>query len=136
MKLREAARAARGVDLIEATVTELLPREGGKGIGGVRVARKGKDGEEDTTEALSAALVIVADGCFSNFRSAVMGGAAVKPETKSHFVGAILKDARLPIPNHGHRRSRERVRPCAAIPDLGARHTYARRRQGAAPRRP
>lgn len=101
MKLREAARAARGVDLIEATVTELLPREGGKGIGGVRVARKGKDGEEDTTEALSAALVIVADGCFSNFRSAVMGGAAVKPETKSHFVGAILKDARLPIPNHG-----------------------------------
>ena len=101
MKLREAARAARGVELIEATVTELLPREDGKGIGGVRVARKGRDGEEDTTEALSAALVVVADGCFSNFRSAVMGGAAVKPETKSHFVGAILKDARLPIPNHG-----------------------------------
>nr|ABU55002.1 squalene epoxidase [Hypholoma sublateritium] len=101
MKLREAARAARGVELVEATVTELIPREGGKGIAGVRVARKGKDGEEDTTEALGAALVVVADGCFSNFRAAVMGGAAVKPETKSHFVGAILKDARLPIPNHG-----------------------------------
>jgi squalene monooxygenase len=31
----------------------------------------------------------------------VMGVAAIKPSTKSHFVGAILEDARLPIPNHG-----------------------------------
>lgn len=95
MKLREAARDARGVEMIEATVTELVERLNGKGIGGVRASRKGVE------ETLFANVVIVADGCFSNFRTAVMGVTAVKPETKSHFVGAILEDARLPIPNHG-----------------------------------
>jgi len=30
-----------------------------------------------------------------------MGASAVKPVTKSHFIGAILEDVRLQIPNHG-----------------------------------
>ena len=46
-------------------------------------------------------IVIVDDGYFSNFINVVMGVAAIKPSTKSHFIGVILEDARLPIPNHG-----------------------------------
>jgi squalene monooxygenase len=41
----------------------------------------------------------VADGCFSNFRREFVK----KPvQVRSNFVGLILKDARLPAPNHGH----------------------------------
>ena len=36
-----------------------------------------------------------------DFRNVVMGVAAIKPSTKSHFIRAILEDSRLPIPNHG-----------------------------------
>ena len=32
---------------------------------------------------------------------AVMGSSIGKSVTRSHFVGAILEDASLPIPNHG-----------------------------------
>ncbi|KAF9563554.1 squalene epoxidase [Agrocybe pediades] len=95
MKLREAAGKAKGVELIEGTVTELLEERGSNTITGVKVT---KDSEHFT---LSSELVVVADGCFSNFRNLVMGESSVKPVTKSHFVGAILEDARLPIPNHG-----------------------------------
>jgi squalene monooxygenase len=44
--------------------------------------------------------VVVADGCFSNFRSSVMGQAAGKPSTRSHCVGVILEDAPLPLQEH------------------------------------
>jgi len=41
----------------------------------------------------------VADGCFSNFRKEFVK----KPvQVRSNFVGLVLKDARLPAPNHGH----------------------------------
>ncbi|KAF9483043.1 squalene epoxidase [Pholiota conissans] len=100
MKLREAARKARGVELIEGTVTGLIEADYTGAIVGATVSRKNAAGA-DVKETLFAGLVIVADGCFSNFRSSVMGAAAVKPELKSYFVGAILEDARLPIPNHG-----------------------------------
>lgn len=98
MQLREAARQTTGVELIEATVTDILENEVTKKVHGVRISKKGA---EETKETLYADLVIVADGCFSNFRSQIMGGAAVAPVTKSHFIGAILEDVRLPIPNHG-----------------------------------
>jgi squalene monooxygenase len=98
MRLREAARQAKGVELIEATVTELVENEVTKKIHGVRITKKGT---EEIRETLYADLVVVADGCFSNFRNQVMGGAAVAPVTKSHFIGAILEDVKLPIPNHG-----------------------------------
>ena len=102
MKLREAASRAKGVEMIEATVTDLVQAESGRKITGVMVSRKSNgDGQESLKESLFADLVIVADGCFSNFRNLVMGAAAIKPSTKSHFIGAILEDARLPIPNHG-----------------------------------
>jgi len=98
MKLREAASRARGVEMIEATVTDLVQVDSSRRISGVTVSRK-VDGQ-DSKESLFADLIIVADGCFSNFRNIVMGVAGVKSSTKSNFVGAILEDARLPIPNH------------------------------------
>lgn len=93
MSLRTAAQRGQGVDVIEATVTELVERDGR--VVGVRATRK------DEKEEYFADLVVVADGCFSNFRTAVMGESVAKTTTKSHFVGAILEDAILPMPNHG-----------------------------------
>ena len=101
MNLREAARKAKGVELIEGSVTDLI-EDHSKRVVGVRVSRKGgQEGAEESKESLLAELVIIADGCFSNFRTSVMGASAVKPVTKSHFIGAVLEDVRLPIPNHG-----------------------------------
>ena len=95
MTLREKAKKAEGVDVIEATVNSLVTSDGK--IAGVKATRKGRSEKE----VLRAKLVIIADGCFSNFRSEVMGEAAQKPLVKGHFIGAILKDAKLPIPQHG-----------------------------------
>ena len=101
MKLREAASRAKGVEVIEATVTCLTQSDSSRRITGVSVSRKSKVDGQDFKESLFADLVIVADGCFSNFRNVVMGVAGITPSTNSYFVGAILEDARLPIPNHG-----------------------------------
>ncbi|KAI0338693.1 squalene monooxygenase [Trametopsis cervina] len=97
--LRKKAIAAPGVETIEASVSELIECPLTGRILGVRATRKGDGATEK--ETFFADLTIVADGCFSNFRSTVMGTAGVKPETKSHFVGAILEDAHLPIDKHG-----------------------------------
>ena len=101
MRLREAAKKAKGVEVIEGTVTELIETTGpSQRVDGVRYTRKTNGGEDDKEE-LFADVTIIADGCFSNFRNTVMGSSAIKPNTRSHFFGAILEDARLPIPNHG-----------------------------------
>jgi squalene monooxygenase len=47
-----------------------------------------------------APIVIVADGCFSKFRT-VKGARIPTPRTRSHFVGVVLKDAPLPMKRHG-----------------------------------
>lgn len=103
MKLREAAKRARGVEVIQATVAELIECNFTRRVIGVKATRKSgtNSGGEDEKESFFADLVVVADGCFSNFRTSVMGKSAGKPATKSHFVGAVLEDAVLPIPNHG-----------------------------------
>ncbi|PPQ94695.1 hypothetical protein CVT25_009550 [Psilocybe cyanescens] len=101
MKLREAATKAKGVDVIEGSVTELIQGDYSKQILGASVTKKGENGAEDTKQSLFTDLVIVADGCFSNFRNQIMGETSCKPVTKSHFVGAVLEDAKLPIPSHG-----------------------------------
>ncbi|KAJ7102392.1 squalene epoxidase-domain-containing protein [Mycena belliarum] len=98
MNLRAAARRAPGVDVIEATVSDLIEdSSSARKVIGVRASVKGKEEKQ----SFHASLVFVADGCYSNFRNSVLGAGAMKPETKSHFVGAILEDAVLPIPNHG-----------------------------------
>ena len=100
MALREKAKQAIGVDVIEANVTDLLECEHTQRVIGVRARRKA-GGSEALKESFFADLVFVADGCFSNFRTSVMRGAGLKPSTRSHFVGAILEDARLPIDKYG-----------------------------------
>lgn len=105
MALREAAKKANGVDVIEATVSELL--ENANRVIGVRTTRKKPTSSDELPatdanldgETFFADLVFVADGCLSNFRSVVLG--QLKSQTNSHFVGTILEDATLPIPKHG-----------------------------------
>ncbi|KAF9003006.1 squalene epoxidase-like protein [Cyathus striatus] len=96
--LRAAALKAQGVDVIEATVNELV-EEGDKIVGVTATIKEG--GGEEEKKTFRADLIIVADGCFSNFRSQVLGEETLKPRLKSHYVGAILEDTKLPIPQHG-----------------------------------
>lgn len=97
MSLRAAAKRAEGVELIEATATELI--EYGGRVVGVKATQKMQ--EEECKEEYYADIVIMADGSFSNFRSSVMGCALAKPVTNSYFCGVILEDVTLPMPKHG-----------------------------------
>lgn len=102
--LRAKAKAAPGVDVVEANVLELIECPMTGRVLGVRATRKidGADAENaQEREAFFADLTIVADGCFSSFRAQVMGPVGVRPTVKSHFVGLILRDAHLPIDKHG-----------------------------------
>jgi len=102
MRLREYAKRAQGVDVIEATVNELIECEHTKRVLGVRATRSSRgDGSREEKEPFFADLVVIADGCFSNFRNAVMGKSTRQSSTRSYFVGAILKDVQLPMPQHG-----------------------------------
>lgn len=100
--LRRKAQAADGVDLVEAIVNELLEDGDGKIIGVKATPRKLDDSTGDVTPLdFKAKLTIVADGCMSKFRRALLP-AHVQPITRSHFVGLVLEDADLPSPHHGH----------------------------------
>lgn len=96
MRLREAAKKARGVEVIEAAVNELVECPLTKRILGLRATRKGAE----ASECYFADVTVCADGCFSKFRT-IMGADTRKPETRSHFVGAVLKDVKLPLNQHG-----------------------------------
>ncbi|KAI0821747.1 squalene monooxygenase [Trametes gibbosa] len=97
--LRAKAKEAICVEVVEATVSELIECPlTGRALG-VRATRKEEGAVEK--EAFFGDLTIVADGCFSNFRSQVMGKAALPLDVKGHFVGLVLEDAALPIPKHG-----------------------------------
>ncbi|KAF8590010.1 squalene epoxidase [Ramaria rubella] len=98
--LREKSKQAEGVDVIEATVTELVECPLTDRVLGVRAKRTGSD----SPDTFFADLVVIADGCFSNFRNQVMRGSASpskRLQTKSYFFGAILEDVKLPIEKHG-----------------------------------
>ncbi|KAJ7240481.1 squalene epoxidase-domain-containing protein [Mycena rebaudengoi] len=102
MKLRDVARRSTGVDLIEANVTEMLRCDFDNKVIGVRAVRKdGAASEGGKKETFLADLVVVADGCFSNFRTSIMGSEAGHATTRSHFVGLVLEDAPLPLQEHG-----------------------------------
>jgi squalene monooxygenase len=102
MKLRDVARRSTGVDLIEANVMEMLRCDFDNKVIGVRAVRKdGAASEGGKKETFLADLVVVADGCFSNFRTSIMGSEAGHATTRSHFVGLVLEDAPLPLQEHG-----------------------------------
>jgi squalene monooxygenase len=106
-KLRAQAMGASGVTVMQATVKELVECHVTGRVIGVRAAvtrdTNDSEGEESaTTESFMADLVVVADGCFSNFRNMVMRpGQSRQPVTRSHFVGLVLEDATLPVHEHG-----------------------------------
>ena len=97
--LRAHARAAPGVDLLEATVTDLIECPLTRRVVGVRARREGVNHKE----SFCADLVVIADGCFSNFRCRVLAGSALSKRSavRGNFLGAILEDVSLPIPQHG-----------------------------------
>ncbi|KAF5345161.1 hypothetical protein D9758_009649 [Tetrapyrgos nigripes] len=113
MNLRRAASKAKGVQVIEATVTDLLRDQASNsnrviGVSAIRKERTegampvgSSEMDNDKKESFFADLVVIADGCFSNFRTQVMGQRACKPVTKSYFVGVVLEDASLPYKHHG-----------------------------------
>jgi squalene monooxygenase len=97
--LRARARAAPGVDLLEATATDLIECPLTRRVVGVRARREGSNQKE----SFCADLVVIADGCFSNFRGTVMAGSALSKRSavRGNFLGAVLEDVSLPIPQHG-----------------------------------
>lgn len=107
MGLRRIALQNTNVCPIEGTASELIECPVTGQVIGVRATSKPAQTFFDSTEhpnktvSIYGDLVIVADGCFSNFRNVVMGKAACKATTKSYFVGTILKDAVLPAARHG-----------------------------------
>jgi squalene monooxygenase len=91
------------VDVIEATVTGMVHAHFEQKIIGVHAVQTDgvASGEDGNKATFFADLVVVADGCFSNFRTSVMGPAAVKASTRSHFVELVLEDVVLPLQQHG-----------------------------------
>lgn len=93
--------------VIEATVRDLVYCDHTDRVIGVnaaiKVPSKNAEGEEvfeTVTKKIYAPLTIIADGCFSKFRT-TKGARLPTPQTRSHFVGVIVKDADLPLPRHG-----------------------------------
>ncbi|RPD58168.1 hypothetical protein L227DRAFT_612944 [Lentinus tigrinus ALCF2SS1-6] len=111
------AKEAKCVEVVEATVSEFIECP----LLGVRATRKEEGAIE--REAFFADLTVVADGCFSNFRSQVMGKAAIQPVLKNHFVGLGLEDAQLPILTYGTNGDAcGEVWAGSVVPDWYARH--------------
>jgi len=93
--------------VLEATVRDLIYCDHTDHVIGVtaafKVPRTTASGETETetvVRSIYAPLTIIADGCFSKFRT-TRGARLPTPKTRSHFVGVILKDAELPLPRHG-----------------------------------
>lgn len=88
--------ATSSTTILEATVRDLIYCPHSRQVIGVKCTAKGS--AEETS--LYAPLTIIADGCFSKFRSAP-GASLPTPQLRSYFVGLVLKDTQLPIQNHG-----------------------------------
>ncbi|KAF7726983.1 Squalene epoxidase [Apophysomyces ossiformis] len=93
-KLREAAKNTPNVFVEEATVGSLLKDEDSDQVIGVTAQAKGSQEKK-----YFAPLTLIADGLFSKFRKEFT---TKLPDVRSHFVGFVMKDLQLPLPNHGH----------------------------------
>ncbi|KAK6908404.1 squalene monooxygenase [Kwoniella mangroviensis CBS 8886] len=117
---RKVLNQARNVTVLEATVKDLVFCEHTNRVIGVSASfkpasttssGKGNVGNSDDTresrpqptgivKKIYAPITIIADGCFSKFRL-TPGTRTPTPKTRSHFVGIILEDCKLPIQNMG-----------------------------------
>lgn len=120
---RKVMKDAPGVTVVEGSARNLITCDHTRRVIGVQVAVKRKGnlvpGDEEAAQSedtvvrnFYAPLTIIADGCFSKFRNAATGSPSesrsqkvlppIKPiKTRSHFVGAVLKNIPLPQPRHG-----------------------------------
>ncbi|GAA5804048.1 squalene epoxidase-domain-containing protein [Helicostylum pulchrum] len=92
--LRKAATHTENVTVRELTVNSLLREDDSDKVVGVSAQSK-------TNEYFRfyAPLTIVCDGLFSKFRKEFT---TKTPDVRSNFVGFIIKDLELPLPNRGH----------------------------------
>ncbi|KAG1845890.1 squalene epoxidase-domain-containing protein [Suillus subalutaceus] len=95
MALRNRARRAPNVDMIETTVTGLIENDDTHRVIGVRTSKA--DGQ---SESYFADLVVLADGSLSKFRTAVLGNMPYEPSQKGYLAGLIVKDLTLPAPRY------------------------------------
>lgn len=93
--LRKRAIAQEGVTTIEATVRDIVTADNGRIVGVTAMQSK-----DDAEIRVSAAITVIADGCFSKFRRS--HGSSIQPMVRSNFVGLELDHAPLPAPHHGH----------------------------------
>jgi squalene monooxygenase len=96
---------APNLTVVEGNVRSLVRCDDSTRVIGIaaalKLAPKTPGGEQETVvRNIYAPITIIADGCFSKFRSQP-GLKLPAPATRSHFVGAILKDIKLPLPRHG-----------------------------------
>jgi squalene monooxygenase len=95
MALRERARQAPNVDVIETTVTGLIENQDTSRVIGVRTSKAGGQ-----PESYFADLVVLAEGSSSKFRTAVLGNMPYEPSQKGYLAGLIVKDLKLPMPKY------------------------------------
>ncbi|KAJ4709169.1 Squalene monooxygenase [Melia azedarach] len=91
-RMRHKAAALPNVRMEQGTVTSLYEENGV--VRGVRYRTK-----DDEEHQAYAPLTVVCDGCFSNLRRSLC---KAKVDIPSCFVGLMLENCSLPVPNHGH----------------------------------
>lgn len=93
-KIREDVLKNDTVTQLHGTVSELI-----EDANGVVTGVKYREKHTRDYKSVNAKLTITSDGFFSNFRKDLSNN--VKTVT-SFFIGLVLKDCKLPFPNHGH----------------------------------
>lgn len=93
MNLRNLARQHPGVTMIQGTVTGVVKNPYTGHVLGVKT----KEGSSE--RFYFAPLTAISDGISSKFRKDFSDQT---PNVRSSFVGLILEDCKLPMPNHGH----------------------------------
>lgn len=99
---------APNLTVVEGSVRQLVRCDHTSRVIGIQAAFKlakpadAPEGAEQETivRNIYAPITIIADGCFSKFRSQP-GLKLPTPKTRSHFVGVVVKDVDLPLPRHG-----------------------------------
>lgn len=97
MALRDRARRAPNIDMIETAVTGLIEDESTHRVIGVRASQAGGQPESHFAD-----LVILADGSLSKFRTAVLGHMPYEPSQRGYLAGLIVKDLKLPVPKYAN----------------------------------
>ncbi|KAI9471973.1 MAG: squalene epoxidase-domain-containing protein [Benjaminiella poitrasii] len=98
-KLRKAASCTENVTIKELTVTSLIREQEEEEESNNKVIGVTAQSKTEEEFKFYAPLTIVCDGLFSKFRKEIT---TKTPDVRSNFVGFILTDCELPLPNHGH----------------------------------